>query len=273
MNQAYLTRAVYVSIYGPDSTAQNREDPVAFASKMQSALGAGGSFLMKRTAIEIADFERDLRRLKDIPKDLTDFGRLFREFWDKDEDKQLGPSEMWEKTRNIRYQGVTFWKLPVLQLLHLPKGTTIGPGSYRFTGKLVPFLVGMVVLLRMNLRMELNRAYQRAAKGLGNIGSESPDDEESDALPIDSAPLDAMKRVIHAAPPCSWRACAHDGRAHIRHPGCEWIAALLLRQRPSLRNRRSAPSGHLLLRQWHREVRQVATCCDNSDAATPHHPA
>jgi hypothetical protein len=169
MNQAYLTRAVYVSIYGPDSTAQNREDPVAFASKMQSALGAGGSFLMKRTAIEIADFERDLRRLKDIPKDLRDFGRLFREFWDKDEDKQLGPSEMWEKTRNIRYQGVTFWKLPVLQLLHLPKGTTIGPGSYRFTGKLVPFLVGMVVLLRMNLRMELNRAYQRAAKGLGNI--------------------------------------------------------------------------------------------------------
>jgi hypothetical protein len=52
MNQAYayLTRAVYVSIYDPDSTAQNREDPVAFASKMQSSLGAGGSFLMKRNA-------------------------------------------------------------------------------------------------------------------------------------------------------------------------------------------------------------------------------
>jgi hypothetical protein len=37
---------------------------------MQRALGAGGSFIMKRNAIEIADFERDLRRLKDISKDL-----------------------------------------------------------------------------------------------------------------------------------------------------------------------------------------------------------
>jgi hypothetical protein len=125
MNQAYLHRAVYVSVYDPASTAQDREDPGDFASKMQRALGAGGSFLMKRNAIEIADFERDLQRLKDISKDFEDFGRLFREFWDKDEDKELSPGDMWEKTRNIRYQGLTFWKLPVLQLLNLAKGTTI----------------------------------------------------------------------------------------------------------------------------------------------------
>jgi hypothetical protein len=48
----------------------------------------------------------------------------------------------------------------------------------------------MVVLLRMDLRMELNKASQRTAKDLGRIGNELSDDEESDALP-----LDAMKRV------------------------------------------------------------------------------
>jgi hypothetical protein len=153
---------------------------------------------MKRTAIEIADFERDVRRLKGMSKDLADFGRLFREFWDKDEDKQLSPGVMWDKTRNIRNQGITFWKVPVLQLLNQAKGATIGLSSYRFTGHRVPFLVSMVVLLRMDLRMELNKASQRAAKDLGRIGSESSGDEESDALPIDSAPLDAMKRVTES---------------------------------------------------------------------------
>jgi hypothetical protein len=157
---------------------------------------------MKRTAIEIADFERDVRRLKDMSKDLADFGRLFREFWDKVEDKQLGPGKVWEKTKNIRHQGLTFWKLPVLQLINQAKGTTIGLGSYRFTGHRVPFLVSMVVLLRMDLRMEFNkasqRAAQRAAKDLGRIGNELSDDEESDALPIDLAPLDAMKRVTES---------------------------------------------------------------------------
>ena len=78
---------------------------------------------------------------------------------------------MWEKTKNIRHQGVTFWKLPVLQLLNLAKGIIIGLGSHRFIGKRVAFLVSMVVLLRMELRMELNKASQRAdqrtAKGLG----------------------------------------------------------------------------------------------------------
>jgi hypothetical protein len=47
--------------------------------------------------------------------------------------------------------------------------------------------------------MEFNKAFQRAAqraaKDLGKIASESSDDEESDVLPIDSAPVDAMKRV------------------------------------------------------------------------------
>jgi hypothetical protein len=84
------------------------------------------------------------------------FGRLFREFWDKDEDKQLSPGKMWEKTMNVRYQGLTFWQVPVLQLLSLAKGITIGLGSYRFTGHRVPFLVSMVVLLRMDLRMEIS---------------------------------------------------------------------------------------------------------------------
>jgi hypothetical protein len=56
----------------------------------------------------------------------------------------------------------------------------------------------MLVLLRMDLRMELNKAPQRAAKDLGKIASGSPGDEESDALPIDSAPLDAMKRVTES---------------------------------------------------------------------------
>jgi hypothetical protein len=50
LNQAYLTRAVYASVYDPASTAQDRQDPEVFASKMQSALGAGGPFLMKRLA-------------------------------------------------------------------------------------------------------------------------------------------------------------------------------------------------------------------------------
>jgi hypothetical protein len=62
--------------------------------------------------------------------------------------------------------------------------------------------VSIVVLLRMDLRMEFNkasqRAAQRAAKDLGKIASGSSDDEESDALPIDSAPLDAMKRVTES---------------------------------------------------------------------------
>ena len=35
MNQAYLTRAVYASSFNPGSTAQDQNDPVAFASKMQ----------------------------------------------------------------------------------------------------------------------------------------------------------------------------------------------------------------------------------------------
>ena len=48
LNQAYLTRAVYASVSDPESTAQDREDPEILASKMQSALGAGGSFLICR---------------------------------------------------------------------------------------------------------------------------------------------------------------------------------------------------------------------------------
>jgi hypothetical protein len=78
--------------------------------------------------------------------------------------------------------------VPVLQLLSRAKGITIGLYPYRFTGKRVTFLVIMVVLLRMDLRMELNkvsqRASQRAAKDRGRIGSESSEEEESDALPI-----------------------------------------------------------------------------------------
>ena len=105
----------------------------------------------------------------------------------KDEDKVLSPGEMWEKTRNIRNQGLTPWKLPVLQLLSLAKGTNVGLSPYRFTEKRVPFLVSMVVLLRMDLPMEFNKASQRsqrAAKDLGKIGNGSSSDEVSDALPI-----------------------------------------------------------------------------------------
>ena len=69
-----------MSIYNPASTAQDWEDPGDFASKMQRALGAGGSFLIKMNAIEIADFERDLRRLKDISKDLAHFPDCFESF-------------------------------------------------------------------------------------------------------------------------------------------------------------------------------------------------
>jgi hypothetical protein len=82
---------------------------------------------------------------------------------------------MWEKTRNIRYQGQTFWKLPVLQLLNLAKGATIGLHQYRFTGNRVPFFVSMVVLLRMDLPMELNKASQRAAKKVGKTGTAESD--------------------------------------------------------------------------------------------------
>jgi hypothetical protein len=92
---------------------------------------------------------------------------------------------MWVKTTYLRDMGVTFSKLPVLQLLNLSKNNkSVGLYQYRFTGGTktlqVAFHVRMAELLHV-LPQELEKSSELAGQNdginVGDAGSEEDSDE------------------------------------------------------------------------------------------------
>jgi hypothetical protein len=130
---------------------------------------------LKGHAFEVYDFAQDVIRLKELADTSDDFAELFRSFWDKDD--SLSGADMWTKTRYLRDMGVTFSKLPVLQLLNLSEDNkrVVGLRQYRFAGGpktfLVTFHVRMAELLHV-LRQELEKSSELAGQNEGiNLGA------------------------------------------------------------------------------------------------------
>jgi hypothetical protein len=199
--QVAATRKMYVS---PGITAHGN-DGKTFAAKIGNALGPGNSFQIKRSACEFYDFAQDLIRLKELAT-CDEFAVLCRPFWDKDDSSSGG--DFWAKTRIYRGMGLTFSKLPLLQLLNLSedKMKRVGLQQYRFIGgtkKLqVPFHVRMAELLHV-LPQELVKSTELAGQNegivMGDAGSEDASKDEADLrldykLVIDN--LGALNRLF-----------------------------------------------------------------------------